>query len=274
MPVFTIDPKKCNRCGICVAVCPGRLIAQPTKKDFPSPVFEADEFCIDCGHCEASCPHDALTLTSMALDDCPVIGQDRLPDAQSVRLLLKGRRSIRAYKKKTVPQRVIQDLIDTARFAPTGSNKQEVCWTVISRPEDVHHLAGLVADFIKQMLPLAADEAVAKRFRRIVGAWDRGVDRIMRNAPHLILASSPPEMSFPEADCATALGYLELYAFALGLGTCWAGYFTAAANAHPPIIEFLALPAGHQCHGAVMLGYPKFGYRRIPKRKDASIDWR
>ncbi|MFO7568241.1 MAG: 4Fe-4S binding protein, partial [Smithellaceae bacterium] len=120
MALFTIDPKKCKRDCICAAVCPGNIITQPTQKDFPTPVAGAEEFCIDCGHCVASCPHDALTLNSMPFADCPVIDRDRLPDADSARLFLQARRSMRCYKSKTVPNRVLQDLIDTARFAPTG----------------------------------------------------------------------------------------------------------------------------------------------------------
>ncbi len=274
MPLFTIDPIRCRRCGVCARACPGRLIAQPTSKDYPTPVPEAEAFCIDCGHCVACCPHDALLLSSMALDACPLIDAGRLPDAAAVRQLMQARRSIRSYKKKTVPKRMLQDIIHTARYAPTGSNQQEVSWTVISGPEEVHALATLVADFLREMLPLVADEASATRFRRLLGAWDQGIDRILRNAPHLLVVSAPADVPFAAADCATALGYIELYACALGLGTCWAGYFTAAANAHKPLMDILALPQGQVCYGAVMLGYPTVGYRRIPKRKAAQVVWK
>jgi nitroreductase/NAD-dependent dihydropyrimidine dehydrogenase PreA subunit len=274
MAIFTIDPQKCKRDGICVQVCPGRLIAQPTKKDFPTPVADAEEFCIDCGHCVAACPHGALTLETMPAADCPAIDRNALPDAEAVRKLLLTRRSVRCYLKKQIPRPVIQDLIDTARFAPTGSNKQPVHWSVIQNPADVRHLASLVIDFMKMMLPLATDEAAIRRYRRLIDIWDKGFDRILRDAPHLVIVSSPPDTSFPAADCATALAYLELYAFSKGLGTCWAGYFTAAANVHQPIMDRIALPAGYQSQGALMLGYPQFRYARIPKRREAQINWR
>lgn len=274
MTLFHIDKEKCKRDGICVRVCPGKIILQSEKKDYPVPSLDAEEFCIDCGHCVAACPHGALTLSSMPMSVCPVIDQDLLPDATALRQLLLARRSIRCYKKKTVPTRIIQELIDTARYAPTGSNKQPVHWTIIQNPDDVRRLASLVIDFFKLMLPLATDDLSVRRFQRIINTWDAGVDRIMRNAPHLVVASSPTDMSFPAVDCATALAYLELYAFSRGLGTCWAGYFTGAANVHPPIMDMLALPAGHQCYGALMLGYPQHTYTRIPNRKAPQIDWR
>jgi hypothetical protein len=38
--------------------------------------------------------------------------------------------------------------------------------------------------------------------------------------------------------------------------------------------ETLALPEEHQSFGAMMVGYPKFEYQRIPMRKEAQITWR
>jgi nitroreductase len=35
--------------------------------------------------------------------------------------------------------------------------------------------------------------------------------------------------------CAIALTYLELATYSLGLGACWAGYFSAAAAFYPPM---------------------------------------
>lgn len=274
MSLFTIDQKKCKRDGICAAECPAQIIVQADKKSFPSLLANGEEFCINCGHCVAVCPHGALTLSTMPIAGCPPIDKSIIPDADALKHLLQARRSIRQYKKTPVPHELLAELMDVARYAPTGSNKQQVHWVVFSKPEEIHRLAAMVIDFTKIMLPMTTDEAVARRFRRLLDAWDQGRDRIMRGAPHLIVAHSPTELSFPEADCAIALTYLELYAFTKGLGTCWAGYFTAAANFHEPLVQALGLQAGHQCCGAVMLGYPQYSYHRIPKRNEPQVAWR
>lgn len=274
MSLFSIDQKKCKRDGICAAECPAQIIIQADKKFYPSLLEGGEEFCINCGHCVAVCPHGALALSTMPVDGCPPIDKSRLPDADALKHLLHSRRSIRQYKKTPVSRKLLAELLDVARYAPTGSNKQQVNWTVFQKPDDVHHLAALVVDFMKLMLPLTTDEAAVRRFQRIVNAWENRRDRITRGAPHLLVAHGPSDLSFPAADCAIALTYLELYAFTKGLGTCWAGYFTAVANLHEPLIKALALPAGHQCHGAVMLGYPQYSYHRIPKRNEALVEWR
>jgi len=36
----------------------------------------------------------------------------------------------------------------------------------------------------------------------------------------------------------------------------------------------LGIPEGNAAFGAMMLGYPKFAYRRIPLRADAKIVWK
>lgn len=274
MSLFNVDQKKCKQDGICATECPAQIIVQIDKKSFPSLLENGEEFCINCGHCVAVCPHGALTLSTMPLSACMPIQKNLLLNTDTVKQLFQSRRSIRQYKGKVISHKLLAELIDTARYAPTGSNKQQVHWTVFQNPENVHKLAEMAVDFMRIMLPVMTDEATVRRFRRIVDAWDNGIDRIMRGAPHLIVVHCPTDLSFPAADCAIALTYLELYAHARGLGTCWAGYFTAFAALHEPIIKELDLPAGHKCFGAVMLGYPKHRYHRIPKRNEPLISWR
>jgi nitroreductase/ferredoxin len=274
MNLFTIDQKKCKRDGICVQDCPAQVIAMAKKGDFPSPIEDAEEFCINCGHCVAVCPHGAITLSAMPLETCRPLRKDLLPGPEHVRQLLLARRSIRLFKKKPVPHKVLEDLIDVARYAPTGSNKQQVHWLVLTDPAELRRFAGLVVDFARENLPGLADADMVKRTKRLITAWESGRDPILRGAPNVVLVHSPSDLPFTEADCVIALTYLELYAYAKGLGTCWGGYFTAAANFYPPLTRALGLPAGHICCGTVMLGYPKFGYERIPQRDLPLVTWR
>jgi hypothetical protein len=36
----------------------------------------------------------------------------------------------------------------------------------------------------------------------------------------------------------------------------------------------LKLPEGHTNFGAMMIGYPQYGYQRLPPRRHPAIDWR
>lgn len=90
----------------------------------------------------------------------------------------------------------------------------------------------------------------------------------------MIVAHAEKDNRMAPSTCTIALSYLELAATFLGLGTCWAGYFNAAANTFAPMMAALGLPEGHQCYGAMMVGYPHFAYHRLPTRHPAHIVWR
>jgi nitroreductase len=75
-------------------------------------------------------------------------------------------------------------------------------------------------------------------------------------------------------DSTIALTFLDLAAPTVGLGACWAGFFMMAAAQSPQLQELLALPEGHACCGALMIGYPKYAYHRLPTRKEPAISWR
>lgn len=274
MSLFTIDQKKCHRDGLCAAECPAKLIELPEQEGFPIPIAEAEGLCIRCGHCVAVCPHGALSLKTMPPEDCPPVRKELVLSPEQSEHFLRSRRSIRTYKEKPVPRDLLTRLIEIARYAPSGHNLQPVHWLVIEDSAEVQRLAGLVADWMRLLLNQNAEIALALHMDRVVNAWDGGLDRILRRAPHLIVAHGSKAVAPAQAACIIALTYLELAAPSFGLGSCWAGYFNAAANFYPPLLETLDLPQDHLPYGAVMLGYPKYVYRRLPLRNAPQIAWR
>lgn len=262
MELVRVDREKCKRDGICAAVCPAALIRREGN-DFPETVADAVAFCIGCGHCVAACPSGALTHERITLEECLPIRDELEVSADSVEQFLKRRRSIREFKETPVPREVLEKIIDTARWAPSAVNTQPVRWVVVEKTDHVRHLAGMIAGWMK-----GTGYAV-----RYLAAWEKGRDMILRGAPHLILACASSEYTWASVDCAIALTYLELAAQARGLGTCWSGLLTRAAEADPSIGEFVGLAKGLNICGAVMIGHPKIRYRRIPGRNRAVIEW-
>jgi nitroreductase/NAD-dependent dihydropyrimidine dehydrogenase PreA subunit len=272
--LFTVDPKKCKRDGLCIAVCPGLLIEITGEEGFPSPLPDADNLCINCGHCVSVCPHGAISLATMAPKDCLPIRKELAISTAQGEQFLKSRRSIRSFKKKPVPRDLLIKAIEIARYAPTGGNSQPVRWLVIEDTKEVKRLTGLVVDYERTLFHDDTEPFLRKRMERNVRAWENGIDRVCRNAPHVIVAHGSTALPASQSSCIIALAYLELAAIALGLGTCWAGYFNTAANSYPPLLETLALPKDHLPYGAMMIGYPKYPYQRIPLRDKPKITWR
>jgi 4Fe-4S ferredoxin len=67
--VLDYDYKKCNGCGICIALCPtqalslGPIIEIATGLDAPPVLIDLDA-CVFCGMCAAFCPVDAYRMTA------------------------------------------------------------------------------------------------------------------------------------------------------------------------------------------------------------------
>jgi nitroreductase/NAD-dependent dihydropyrimidine dehydrogenase PreA subunit len=274
MNLMTIDKEKCNQDGLCVAECPKRIILLDPMEKYPAPLPGFEEDCLKCGHCVTICPTGALSLDWLSPENCtPIIDELRVAPEQAEQFL-RGRRSIRSFKNKTVADTIIEKLLDIACSAPSAKNQQPWHWIVVREPDEVRRLAGMVIDWMRLVAQHRPEVAEASGFTRVIAAWDDGRDSICRGAPHIIVAHADKNWTFGPEDSALALSLLDLYSTSIGLGACWGGYFYKAVNAHPPLFKSLGLPEDHMAFGAIMLGYPKVKYCRIPIRKRPRIEWR
>lgn len=277
MSLIKIDEDKCNKDGICVRECPIALLAQKDDKSIPQATDNAENMCMHCGHCVAVCPTGALSLSNILVDDCLPIKKELALNVEQVEQFLRSRRSIRQFKDKEASKETIAKLIDLARYAPTAHNDQAVEWIVICGKDEIKKYTELVVDYFRQVLKEDPEEGKEKHFDLIVGAWDMGIDIIGRNASHLIIAHASKTATFSRfypMDCATAIGYAELAAPILGLGTCWNGMFLIAINEWKPLCDALSIPEQNGCYGVLMAGYPAVKYYRMPARREPKIMWK
>lgn len=274
MTLLKVDTEKCKRDGICVDTCPMGIINLKSDRELPALVPGGEELCIQCGHCVAVCPHGALSHSAMPADQCPPIRKELLISPEQAEQFLRMRRSIRRYKQKKVPRELLGRLIEVARHAPSGHNSQPVEWLVVYDDQEVRRLAGLVIDWMRHLVAEKSPLAAMLHLDLVIKSWEAGTERIFRGAPHLIVAHAPQAHRASQSSCTIALTYLELMISALGLGGCWAGYFTGASQMWPPLMDALALPAGNLVFGGMMVGYPQYRYHRLPLRKPPRIIWR
>ena len=271
MMYLQINETKCQRDGLCAAECPAGLITMQNGR--PTPVEYIEQACFHCGHCVAVCPHDALSLQTMPLEESPALRENWKLTPEQVEHFLKGRRSIRLYKQQDVERDVLAKAIDIARYAPTGHNTQSVQWRVMYDRQRVQEVASATIDWMRSMIQQQSPMAGAFGMVGIVNAWERQNDLICRNAPHLVIAHAPKEDRIASSSATIALTYLELAALPLGLGTCWAGFVQIASSMSPAVAQTFRLPENHVNHGVMMIGYPQMNYHRIPMRKAPLITW-
>ena len=173
---------------------------------------------------------------------------------------------------KLCPKKEIEKIIDVARYAPTGHNMQEVKWLVINDRAYVRKITAIGADWLRSVMK--ANPQMAAMFQGIVKDLDAGKDEFLHGAPAVVAAYSEKDNRLAATDSAIALAYFDLAAKSAGLGCCWAGFFMMSAATYPDMVKAVGLPESFTPYGALMVGYPKYKYQRIPARKPASVIYR
>src|SRR4030067_2151995 len=97
--------------------------------------------------------------------------------------LMKNRRSIRNYSARKVSRKILNEILDAARWAPSAHNAQPWRFTVLNETEEKKVLAEVMAkawvmDLVKNQIPLEHAKELAKR----------SIERFT-TAPKLIIAS-------------------------------------------------------------------------------------
>ncbi len=120
---------------------------------------------------------------------------------------VKNRRSIRAFERKAVPEKLVEKLVDAARHAPSAGNIQPWEFVIVKDPQIKHELS--VAAFNQTLIEEASVVIVvcADEARSSQGYGSRGASL------------------YCIQDTAAATQTMLLAAHALGLGACWVGAF-------------------------------------------------
>jgi len=274
MAFLTIDETKCKQDGICAAECPRGIITGGDSGSFPQVAEAAEAYCMTCGHCVAVCPHGAASVAGVDVEDCPPVNKEWGLSFEQAEQFLRSRRSIRLFEDRSIDRKTLEQLIATARYAPTASNAQNLQWTVIEGRDNLAPLSQATISWMERVIDAQPGSPAADYFRPIVARWSEGYDGILRTARTLIVPSAPKENANGLVDLSIALSYLELAALPLGVGTCWAGLLRAAMLATPGLVQSMGIPGGHTWYYPMMIGYPKLKYHRLPERKAPVIHWR
>lgn len=230
-------------------------------------------FCLNCGHCEAICPAGAVRVESGDMYSRDL--EENLPEITSgqVRRFQTSRRSTRRYREEPVQKAVIEEILDTAAYAPSAGNRHPVRWIIISDPERIAGIAESAFSTRYEAVQENPDLWFAPYAEWAERAYENGEDPICRHAPHLAVAAVPEGNPFGITDAVIALTHFEIATHSYGIGTCWAGMVQLTAQESGHLRDLLGVPQGYRSGYVMMFGYPEFPISRTPRRKSANVTW-
>lgn len=175
--------------------------------------------------------------------------------------LIRTRRAIRRYQQQPVPRALLEQLLETAMWAPSAHNRQPWRFAVLTEADGKERLARAMGERLRTDRLADGDAIeeierdVARSHRRITGA-----------PATIVVCLSMVEMDhYPDArraeaerlmavqSVAMAVQNLWLLAHEAGLGACW----LCAPLFVPELVrETLALPEDWQPQGLLTLGWP------------------
>ena len=269
---IVINQELCTACGICAAVCPLNILRQEGKEK-AEVVEDSLRRCIACGHCEAYCPVNAIQAEYSG--EYP-LGPDlktAFPDPAQLGHAMRSRRTCRVFKPDPVPRETVEEILDVARYAPSGSNRQPVHWVIIQTPERMARIGGLAVERMRQVVDSGQEHRYARFFAGVIRAYEQGTNIILRNAPHLAVTARVTDSAWSGTDATIAMAWFELAAQAHGVGTCWLGMLNMVEDSED-LMQEIGIPEGYTFVYAMLFGKPAFKPRQIPKRNPSRVIWR
>lgn len=167
---------------------------------------------------------------------------------------IKTRRSTRKYTDEPVSPKLLEEVIEAGRYAPSGGNSQSTHFLVIKNPAILRELAELVKNEFSQM---EVDETTYRSLANAIRASKAGNYTFHYNAPVLILTANKEDYSNNLADCACAVENMMVAANELDLGSCWINQLKWL-NENRKITEYLSslgLEEGEKVYAGMILGY-------------------
>lgn len=186
------------------------------------------------------------------------------------------RRSTRKYLDKEVSQELLEKIIETGRYAPSGGNSQSNHFLVIQNKQIIDHLVKMVERAFSQM---EITENMYRSLQNSINLSKKGGYVFCYNAPVLIIVANKKDYGNNQADCALALENMMLEANELDLGSCYINQLKWL-NEDQKILSYLqslGMNEDEKVYGSLIVGYPDTNdgkpLRKVLPRKGNEVTW-
>lgn len=267
---FSVDATKCIRCGRCVAVCTGMVLAQ--GEDGVPNMLPFERFgwrgCWRCEHCLAVCPTGAISIFGKSSEGSLLPAPPET--GEYLERLVANRRSCRRYLDENVDSAIVSSILAAMQNAPAGGNSQTTEYTVVDDRDRMRAIRDVAYAAMEEAATCGRFTSSFDSFyyakMKQSEATVRRDDMLFCGAPHLFVAHARATGRWAAdiaVNCNLATAYFELLANAHGLGTVIMSYPSdVVCELTPEARDMLGIPADHYMKLLVGFGYPEVPYAR------------
>lgn len=183
--------------------------------------------------------------------------------SESFQKIVEERRSIRKFAQKAVSEEDLEQIIEAARLAPSGTNRQPWRFVLLKTKEEKEKIAGCVVQPFVLEAPAVFVCCLDKRAYTL-GMVEKRMNELVQSnviseeaAGYIYqfkMPEKPEEVKIPPEsyiDLGIAVEHMALMARSLGLGSCWVRLINPGQ-----IHEQLNLPDEIKVVAVLPVGYP------------------
>lgn len=244
------------------------------------------EECIKCGHCVGVCPTSSVIHSSFPANKVHPINPEELPTPAQTMMLIKSRRSNRAFSKEQIPEEMIDQILEAAHRAPTASNMQQVEFTFITDFQTRQEVTDFTIDIFLELTKKLTNPFLKPILKRIMPdvykyldhlylmkeERDKGGDPILRNAKALLIIHTPKGSRFGQADANLAYQNASLMAESLGVSQFYTGFLQIALQQDKKKRIQWLLGIEGEIHAGMGLGMPAFKFENYIDKKEIKVN--
>ena len=283
----SINQSHCKKCGICTKVCPNKIIEKNGSIQFKQ---EREHLCLQCGQCMAVCPSKAIQVRGLSYEnDFQEISRKKA-DYENFMQILSSRRSVRNFKNQPVSEELIDEIVDSVSYAPFGAAPEKMEISIINNRKTIDLALPLISDFlngIKKFIenPIASGflrlftceedfQTIKNHIYPIAKAGNYNLDNgdgITRGAPTIITIHAPKDAEAHTNNGIIYATYIMLAAHAVGLGATMVECVITPINRSKKLKQIFQIPDNNNAVMSVIMGYPKYHYKRTIKRNKYKV---
>lgn len=276
--MISIDPEKCNYCGLCAQICHEYCI------DIHDHTIKIDyNFCSTCTQCIAIFPGQALSWDGIQSSK---YNKEILPGSIQVDELLKERRTIRDFKSRKISKDLLEEIVNYAIYSPAHSfdfralvidseniinqidksifRSSQRIYQFLYKPKFFHTIVRAITpdreyEYLKAKPKLEAALERGRNFKTI--------------PPAIIMIVADKRIPLSVESAQYALYSINLYASTKGLGCRNLVGNQMFLNRSKSIRRILGLGKNEKIVGTMAMGYPALKFTNKVNGRKLNIQW-